>query len=74
MPVLTGAFNSVARYRLQHQADDELRTRAAAVATAVDTRGTRVRVLESANDAPSTPTSGSTPAGICWNSRPPQAG
>ncbi|MFJ9248067.1 sensor histidine kinase [Streptomyces sp. NPDC101776] len=51
MLVLTVAFNSVARHRLQHQADDELRTRAAAVATTVDTRGTAVRVLESANDA-----------------------
>ncbi|MET7490082.1 HAMP domain-containing sensor histidine kinase [Streptomyces sp. NPDC005538] len=50
MLVLTVAFNSVARHRLQHQADDELRTRAAAVATTVDTRGTTVRVLESSND------------------------
>ncbi|MEV6495993.1 sensor histidine kinase [Streptomyces prunicolor] len=51
MLVLTVAFDSVAQRRLQHQADDELRTRAAAVATTVDTRGTTVRVLESANDA-----------------------
>ncbi|MBK3575576.1 HAMP domain-containing histidine kinase [Streptomyces sp. MBT65] len=51
MLVLTVAFNSVARHRLQHQADEELRTRAAAVATTVDTRGTTVRVLESSNDA-----------------------
>ena len=36
--------------RLQHQADDELRTRAAAVATTIDTSGPRVRVLETAND------------------------
>ncbi|MET7568221.1 HAMP domain-containing sensor histidine kinase [Streptomyces sp. NPDC005492] len=51
MLVLTVAFNSVARHRLQHQADDELRTRAAAVATTVDTSGTTVRVLESPNDS-----------------------
>jgi signal transduction histidine kinase len=50
MLVLTVAFNSVAGHRLQHQADDELRTRAAAVATTVDTSGTTVRVLESSND------------------------
>ncbi|WP_405950341.1 hypothetical protein [Streptomyces prunicolor] len=47
MPVLTVAFDSVARHRLQHQADDEPRTRAATV----DTRDTTLRVLESANDA-----------------------
>jgi hypothetical protein len=51
MLVLTVAFDSVAQRRLQHQADDELRTRAAAVATTVDTRGTTVRVLETSNDA-----------------------
>ncbi|MGW2783113.1 sensor histidine kinase [Streptomyces populi] len=51
MLVLTVAFNAVAQHRLQHQADDELRTRAAAVATTVDTSGTTVRVLETSNDA-----------------------
>ncbi|MFJ1812268.1 MULTISPECIES: sensor histidine kinase [unclassified Streptomyces] len=50
MLVLTVAFNVVAQHRLQHQADDELRTRAAAVATTVDTSGTTVRVLETSND------------------------
>ncbi|MFF5861005.1 sensor histidine kinase [Streptomyces sp. NPDC012751] len=51
MLVLTVAFNAVAQHRLQHQADDELRTRAAAVATTVDTGGTTVRVLETSHDA-----------------------
>ncbi|MEU1177085.1 HAMP domain-containing sensor histidine kinase [Streptomyces sp. NPDC005820] len=51
MLVLTVAFNVVAQHRLQHQADDELRTRAAAVATTIDTAGTTVRVLETSNDA-----------------------
>ncbi|MDV9178649.1 ATP-binding protein [Streptomyces sp. W16] len=50
MLVLTVAFNSVAGHRLQHQADDELRTRAAAVATTVDTSGPTVRVLETSHD------------------------
>ncbi|WP_189711878.1 sensor histidine kinase [Streptomyces phaeofaciens] len=50
MLVLTVAFNAVAGHRLQHQADDELRTRAAAVATTIDTSGTTVRVLETSND------------------------
>ncbi|MEH0581394.1 HAMP domain-containing sensor histidine kinase [Streptomyces sp. B21-108] len=50
MLVLTVAFNAVAGHRLQHQADDELRTRAAAVATTVDTSGTTVRVLETSHD------------------------
>ncbi|WP_069767902.1 sensor histidine kinase KdpD [Streptomyces sp. LUP30] len=50
MLVLTVAFNAVAGRRLQHQADDELRTRAAAVATTVDTSGPRVRVLETSDD------------------------
>ncbi|MGW1270106.1 sensor histidine kinase [Streptomyces sp. NPDC002491] len=51
MLVLTVAFNVVTRHRLQHQADDELRTRAAAVAATIDTTGTTVRVLETSNDA-----------------------
>lgn len=49
--VLTVAFNVVAQHRLQHQADDELRTRAAAVATTIDTAGTTVRIPETSNDA-----------------------
>ncbi|MFE9613836.1 sensor histidine kinase [Streptomyces sp. NPDC006012] len=52
MVILTVAFNTVARHRLQHEADDELRTRAAAVAGTVEVRGGTVRVLETANDAP----------------------
>ncbi|MEU6365360.1 HAMP domain-containing sensor histidine kinase [Streptomyces sp. NPDC046931] len=50
MTVLTVAFNVVMDRHLQHQADDELRNRAAAVATTVDTSGPRVRVLETSND------------------------
>ncbi|GDY80370.1 two-component sensor histidine kinase [Streptomyces avermitilis] len=50
MVVLTVAFNTVIRHRLQHQADDELHTRAAAVATTIDTSGPTVRVLETSND------------------------
>ncbi|MFJ4789931.1 sensor histidine kinase [Streptomyces sp. NPDC088794] len=50
MLVLTVAFNVVAGHRLQHQADDELHTRAAAVATTIDTSGTTVRVLETSHD------------------------
>ncbi|MEU8648162.1 HAMP domain-containing sensor histidine kinase [Streptomyces sp. NPDC048674] len=50
MAVLTVAFNAVAQQRLQHQADDELRTRAAAVATTIDTTGTTARVMESSHD------------------------
>ncbi|MGW2960973.1 sensor histidine kinase [Streptomyces sp. NPDC001220] len=50
MTVLTVMFNVVMSRHLQHQADDELRNRAAAVATTVDTSGHRVRVLETAND------------------------
>ncbi|KOV56145.1 sensor histidine kinase [Streptomyces sp. MMG1121] len=50
MVILTVAFNTVVRHRLQHEADDELRTRAAAVATTVDTRHGRVRVLETSGD------------------------
>jgi signal transduction histidine kinase len=46
MVILTVAFNTVVQRHLQHQADDELRTRAAAVAATVDTSGSRVRVLE----------------------------
>ncbi|MEU9474505.1 HAMP domain-containing sensor histidine kinase [Streptomyces sp. NPDC048191] len=51
MAILTVAFNAVMDRHLQHQADDDLRNRAAAVATTVDTRGSRVRVLETANDS-----------------------
>jgi signal transduction histidine kinase len=48
--VLTVVFNAVMDRHLQHQADDELRNRAAAVATTIDTSGPRVRVLETVND------------------------
>ncbi|MEU1088773.1 HAMP domain-containing sensor histidine kinase [Streptomyces sp. NPDC005892] len=50
MTVLTVAFNTVMDRHLRHQADDQLRDRAAAVATTIDTSGPRVRVLETAND------------------------
>ncbi|MER6984613.1 HAMP domain-containing sensor histidine kinase, partial [Streptomyces carpinensis] len=50
MTVLTVAFNAVTGRHLQHQADDELRARTAAVATTVDTSGPRVRIVETAND------------------------
>src|SRR5262245_26329480 len=50
MAVLTIAFNTVMERHLQHQADDELRNRAAAVATTIDTTGPSVRVLETVND------------------------
>ncbi|OIJ64279.1 sensor histidine kinase [Streptomyces mangrovisoli] len=50
MTVLTLVFNLVMDQHLRHQADDELRTRAAAAAAAVDVRGTRVRVLETPDD------------------------
>lgn len=50
MTILTVVFNAVMDQHLQHQADDELRNRAAAVATTVDTTGPRVRVLETVND------------------------
>ncbi|MFF0009945.1 sensor histidine kinase [Streptomyces sp. NPDC005374] len=50
MTVLTVAFNTVMDRHLQHQADDQLRNRAAAVATTIDTTGPRVRVLETVND------------------------
>lgn len=50
MVILTVAFNAVAQQRLQHQADDQLHSRAAAVATTVDTSGTAVRVLETPHD------------------------
>ncbi len=51
MVVLTVVFNAVVRAHLQRQADDELRTRAEAVATTVDTRSDPVRVHETADDA-----------------------
>ncbi|MEU6537945.1 HAMP domain-containing sensor histidine kinase [Streptomyces sp. NPDC047000] len=50
MTVLTVVFNVAVERHLRHQADDELRNRAAAVATTVDTRGPRVRVVETAGD------------------------
>ncbi|MEU2420803.1 HAMP domain-containing sensor histidine kinase [Streptomyces sp. NPDC007851] len=48
--VLTAAFTAVMDRHLQHQADDELRDRADAVATTVDTSGPHARVLETVND------------------------
>jgi two-component system, OmpR family, heavy metal sensor histidine kinase CusS len=51
MTVLTVVFNTAMDRHLQHQADTELRTRADAVATTVDTSGPRVRVLETVNDS-----------------------
>ncbi|MGW1728645.1 sensor histidine kinase [Streptomyces sp. NPDC002306] len=50
MTVLTVVFNVVMDRHLQHQADSELHARGAAVAATVDTSGSRVRVLETAND------------------------
>jgi signal transduction histidine kinase len=50
MTNLTVVFNAAMDRHLQHQADDQLRNRAAAVATTVDTSGPRVRVLETVND------------------------
>lgn len=51
MVILTVVFNSVVRRHLWQQADDELRTRAGAVAATVDTRHDPVRVLETPDDA-----------------------
>lgn len=50
MAALTLIFNIVMNRHLRHQADDELHNRAAAVATTIDTRGPRVRVVELDND------------------------
>ncbi|MFJ8825470.1 sensor histidine kinase [Streptomyces sp. NPDC102467] len=50
MVLLTAVFNVVIREHLQRQADDELRTRAAAVATTIDTSSKPVRVLETPGD------------------------
>ncbi|MEU7427957.1 HAMP domain-containing sensor histidine kinase [Streptomyces sp. NPDC040750] len=50
MTILTVVFNVAVNRHLRHQADDELRNRAAAVATTVDTGGPRTRVLKTAND------------------------
>ncbi|TMU99929.1 HAMP domain-containing sensor histidine kinase [Streptomyces sp. DASNCL29] len=47
---LTVVFNTVVERHLRHQADDELRARATAVAATVDTSSPQVRVLETAND------------------------
>lgn len=69
MVILTVTFNTVAQQRLQHQADDQLHSRAAAVATTVDTSGTAVRVLETPTTTSSTRTYGSTPADACWKNR-----
>ncbi|MFB7330279.1 sensor histidine kinase [Streptomyces adustus] len=50
MTILTAVFNTVVRHHLQAQADDELRARAAVVATTVDTGGRTVRVLKASDD------------------------
>ncbi|MEU6352431.1 HAMP domain-containing sensor histidine kinase [Streptomyces sp. NPDC047072] len=50
MTILTAVFNTMVERNLGQQADDELHTRAAAVATTVDTTGSRARVLETGND------------------------
>ncbi|MFD8423087.1 sensor histidine kinase [Streptomyces sp. NPDC059668] len=50
MVILTVAFNTVVRHHLRHQADDELRTRASAVAATLDTSTPRVRVLETSGE------------------------
>ncbi|MEU6553237.1 HAMP domain-containing sensor histidine kinase [Streptomyces sp. NPDC046915] len=50
MTVLTVVFNTVVDRHLRHLADDELRSRSAAVATTVDVGGPRVRIVESVND------------------------
>ncbi|MDQ0993562.1 HAMP domain-containing sensor histidine kinase [Streptomyces sp. V3I7] len=50
MTVLTVVFNVMMDRHLRHQADDELRDRAAAVASTVDTRGPRVHVLDTPDD------------------------
>ncbi|MGW7755729.1 sensor histidine kinase [Streptomyces violaceusniger] len=47
---LTVVFNTAVERHLRHQADDELRARATAVAATVNTSGPQVRVLETAND------------------------
>ncbi|MEV7416180.1 HAMP domain-containing sensor histidine kinase [Streptomyces sp. NPDC089919] len=48
--VLVVAFNGIVRHQLDQRADDHLRTRAAAVASTVDTTGRRARVVEVPND------------------------
>lgn len=50
MTLLTIVFHLAITRHLRHQADAELRNRAEAVATTVDTSGSRARVLETAND------------------------
>lgn len=50
MTLLTFVFNLAITRHLQHQVDAELRNRAEAVATTIDTSGSRARVLETAND------------------------
>ncbi|MFJ3913662.1 sensor histidine kinase [Streptomyces vinaceus] len=50
MAVLIVAFNAIVRHQLNQRADDHLRTRAAAVASTVDTTGRKARVVEVPND------------------------
>lgn len=50
MAALTLVFNVVIHRHLRHQADDELRNRAAAVSATLDTSGPRMRIVESRDD------------------------
>ncbi|MEU3316645.1 MULTISPECIES: sensor histidine kinase [Streptomyces] len=50
MAVFIVAFNGIVRHQLDQRADDHLRTRAAAVASTVDTNGRKARVVEVPND------------------------
>ncbi|MFD8141609.1 sensor histidine kinase [Streptomyces sp. NPDC059708] len=50
MAVLVLAFNAIVRHQLDQRADDDLRTRAAAVASTVETDGREARVVEVPND------------------------
>ncbi|MFB6566053.1 ATP-binding protein [Streptomyces noursei] len=50
MAMLTVVFNTAVSRHLRHQADNELGSRGAAVATTVDTSGRGVRIVETAND------------------------
>lgn len=50
MAVLVLAFNAIVRHQLDQRADDHLRTRAASVASTVETDGREARVVEVPND------------------------
>jgi hypothetical protein len=73
MTVLTVVSNTAMDRHLQHQADDELRNRAAAVATTVDTSWPECGSWRPSTTACSTRTCESTPGHGCWrNRRPPR--